>query len=208
MHKLLFFFVTLFALNGTVYSQNDQVLIKKVFDGYKAALLAEDGAKAVTYVDGNTINYYSKMKELALTGDSAEVASLEMIDQLMIIMIRHKITKTAITSMSGRDLFIYGVDKGLLGSKIPMGDIGNIQVSSHKAKAQFISNGTPTPIYFDFNQENKVWKLDLTSIFPVSNIVFQQIVAQTGLDEQGTILYLVERSTGKKPAANIWHPIR
>lgn len=53
--------------------------------------------------------------------------------------------------------------------------------------------------------EDEQWKIDLTSLFPLSTMAFKMLVGETGQTE--LILGLLEMVTGKKTNHEIWKPI-
>lgn len=51
------------------------------------------------------------------------------------------------------------------------------------------------------------WKLDLTSLFPASNLLFKQMVEESGQNENEYLFSLLEMLTGKKPGSEIWQKV-
>ncbi|MFN6086371.1 MAG: hypothetical protein ACK476_15765, partial [Fluviicola sp.] len=97
---------------------------------------------------------------------------------------------------------------GMVGkNSVANNSIGEITIDKEFAKGQFISNGKKSPLYFHFYKEDELWKVDLTSIFPMTNIVFKQLAEKSGLSENEYVFTLIEMITGTKPGNEIWNKL-
>lgn len=120
---------------NTVRMQNQENLVKEAFNNYKSSILNDKGEDVVNYVDTNTIKYYEKILELAKNADHKEIASLSLLDKLMVILIRHRISKEDIFSFDGRGLLIYAIENGMVGKdSVVNNSIGGISVNQNFAK--------------------------------------------------------------------------
>ena len=200
---LLFFIFCHFSI-----AQNkEELLVKKCFENYKQAILADQGENAIKFVDKKTINYYTKMLDKIKKADSLEVNSLGIIDKIMVLSIRHQASKKEIQSMNGGGLLVYAIQKGMIGkSSVQRNRIGEVKLNGGIAKGQIVSGEQITPVYFDFNKEKGVWKIDLTSVFSLGTIGFKQVVKKSGLKENEYLIQVLEQMTGKKPSTKIWNP--
>jgi hypothetical protein len=80
-------------------------------------------------------------------------------------------------------------------------------IKSDTATTKIKKNGQIAPFGFTFRKENNQWKLDLTSIFPVSQIAFQQAIEESGMSEDEFVFYLVEAVSESKVEESVWNPI-
>ena len=80
---LLFFFQTAEAQFKHVKRINE------CWSAYKDAILSDNGAKAATLVDTNTIQYYDQVIDWVRNADSATVIQLNTLDMMMVLLIRH-----------------------------------------------------------------------------------------------------------------------
>lgn len=182
--------------------------IRKSFNDYKAAILVSDGNKAVTYVDGNTIAYYDKILENTLNSDSLGISNLEMIDRVVILMVRQSTTVSELETMDGNSLFVYAVDNGLVGkNSVQNNAIGKVDVNGDSAKATLTMNGESTETAFDYHLQDGTWKIDLTSIFPEAEIAFKSLAKSSGKSENEYIMMVIQFVTNEKPKPNIWQPL-
>ena len=80
-----------------------------------------------------------------------------------------------------------------------------------KNKVSFV-NGRPDGYAIIFHENGKVeeegqWKIDLTSLFPVSTMAFKKMADESGENQNDYLFSLLEMITGKKPGTEIWQPI-
>ena len=202
--------ILLLLLTGqlTYGQKSEEKLVKKSFDNYKSAILNDKGEEAVKYVDSRTIKYYSEILELVKTADSSKIETLSILDKLMVFSIRHRTDKNDILSFDGETLLVYAIKSGMVGKNgVVNNSIGEVIIESEFAKGQFITNGQKTPFYFHFYKEEGQWKIDLTSLFPVSTMAFKKMVDESGEDQNDYLFSLLEIITGRKPGPEIWQPI-
>jgi len=199
----------LITLGNIAYGQkSEEKLVKKSFDNYKSAILNDKGEEAVKFVDSRTIKYYSDILELVKTADSAKVETISILDKLMVFSIRHRTAKEDVLNFDGESLLVYAINSGMVGkNSVANNSIGEVKIEGNYAKGQYISNGQKAPFYFDFYKEDKQWKIDLTSLFPISTKAFKKIADDSGQNQNDYLFSLLEMITGNKPDIEIWKPI-
>ena len=192
-----------------VNSVSDEEQVREAFDKYKSAILNDRGNEAVNYVDSRTLEYYSDILNQSISGDSATVDNLGIMDKLMVFSIRHRTSKEDILSFDGRQLLEYAIKEGMVGkNSVANNEIGEIKIENTFATGQLVSGGRPAPMYFHFYKEQNAWKIDLTSIFPVASMAFQRMADDSGQEENEYLFMLLEMITGKSPDRDIWQPIK
>lgn len=206
--KILSVLFFLFTVHVSYGQKSEEELVRSSFDKYKSAILNDKGDEAVNYVDSRTIKYYTQILELVKTADSSEINKLSVLDKLMVLSIRHRISKRNILSFDGRALLVYAIKTGMVGkNSVLTNSIGEVVIDGTFAKGQFLTNGVKTPFYFHFYKEEGEWKMDLTSLFQISATAFKKIVDESGKTENDYLIYLLEMMTSKKPGPEIWLPI-
>ena len=174
----------------------------------------KEDAEVLVSVRNDNLNAFSKSKlskvkmlDKIKKADSLEVNSLGIIDKIMVLSIRHQASKKEIQSMNGGGLLVYAIQKGMIGkSSVQRNRIGEVKLNGGIAKGQIVSGEQITPVYFDFNKEKGVWKIDLTSVFSLGTIGFKQVLKKSGLKENEYLIQVLEQMTGKKPSTKIWNP--
>lgn len=201
-------FLSLSIITCCLGQENEEKLVRESFNSYKTSILNDKGEKAVDFVDSKTISYYNKILETTKKADSLTVNSLGILDKLMVISIRYRTSKRDILSFNGKELLIYAIKEGMVGKNSVMHtEIGDVEIDGSFAKGQLISKGQKAPFYFHFYKESNIWKIDLTSIFPVGAMAFKKMIEDNGEEENQYLIQLLEMITSKKPVNEIWKPI-
>ncbi len=183
--------------------------VKAAFDNYKTAILNDQGEEAVKHVDSRTIKYYGDMLELVKHANEAEVNALSAVDKMMVLTVRHRTSKEDILSFDGKELLVYAIKSGMVGkNSVSENTIGEITIDKNFAKGQLISKGQKAPFYFHFYKEDDQWKIDLTSIFAVATATFENVIQQSGQEENEFIFSILEMVSGKKPGPEVWEPVK
>jgi hypothetical protein len=186
----------------------DEASIRSVYESYKTSLLNQDGSQAVKYVTASTIEYYDEMKEIALIVSEDAVRNLSTMNKYMVLILRHMVEPNVLSEMTAEELFIYGVNEGLIGEEdVANSDIGEVSINGDIATAVYINNGQPTSLEYEFAKDDGQWKLDLTSIMPVADQAMKQVILSSGYDEDEYLCMLLEYISGKKVSDNIWQPL-
>jgi hypothetical protein len=201
---------SLVIITVTSYAQKDEVdLVKKTFSSYKKSILEGKGSEAAKWVDGKTLAYYESMLKISLYSDSSEVQKLGLMDKLIVLSVRHRIPKSELAGMTGKDFFSYSVDKGMVGKNSVMTlEIGEVKVSDNFANGEVLANGQKAPLFFQFNKEEGQWKLDLTSLFPATTAALKKVLTDNGMTENDFVFKSLEMITGKPVGNVVWHPLK
>ncbi|MFK8054796.1 MAG: hypothetical protein AB8F78_01645 [Saprospiraceae bacterium] len=190
-------------------SQLDKKQIRATFDGYRAAVLANEGQQAASFVDSKTIQYYAGLLENTLTADSTEIESLTLLDKVMVLMMRHRLPEEKLLSTNGKGLLVYALDEGMISkSSVENNVLGQIEIIEEYANGEILVNNESSPVKFGFSKEDDKWLLDLTAVFPIGEIAFQKMVEDSNQAENDYLFFLLELIKGERPTAQIWQPIK
>lgn len=209
MAKKVLLFLSFTLVVATCFAQKKQEkLIRETFEKYKSAILNDRGEEAAKYVDSRTMKYYSDIAEMVKSADSLSVSKLNIMDKLMVFTIRHNATKEEILNFDGERLLIYAIEAGMVGKSSVAGNtIGTIVIEDSFAKGQLVANEQPTDIDFHFYNEDQMWKIDLTSIFPIALISFKQMQEDSGQNEPDFLFKILEMVSGNKPDNTVWREV-
>jgi hypothetical protein len=206
--RILIALVCLFTILQTGCQESDtqeDALVRTCYEGYKQAILDQDGDAAVAMVDETTLKYYGEMRHLALEGTADVVHNLTTIDKIMVLMLRHQILVEDLNQMNAESLFVYAVDQGWIGREsVANIDLGDITVSGDQATGVHISGGTKSSLKWKFQKENGAWKIDITSIMPMAEQAFQEIIQESGQSEDEFLVTILESISGKNVPRSIW----
>ncbi|MCB0322400.1 MAG: hypothetical protein KDD69_02470 [Bdellovibrionales bacterium] len=196
------------AFADTPAEAADEALVRNTFREYKSAILQARGETAVRQVSSHTIDYYQQMKDLALKGTPAHVHGLKLMDRLMVLSLRHRMTLQQLQDLSAPELFSFAVDQGWIGKEsVERLEIGAISINGDAAKGEYIFDGKAAPLHFSFYREQGEWRFDLLPVLNTGNAALEEALKREGTDENEFILSAMESVTGKKPAPTIWDPL-
>lgn len=205
--KITCLILLLFLAHMVQAQKSKEKQVIQAFENYKNSILSDQGEEAVKYVDSRTIQYYAWVLEQVKTSDSATVSALSILDRLMVFSVRHRTTKEEIRQFNGTTLLVYAIQQGMVGkNSVAHNTIGDVSIEGDFAKGQLIANKQKTPLYFHFYREEGNWKMDLTSLFPVSRAGLEKMAEGSGQDENEYLFYLLQLLTGRKPGPEIWKP--
>lgn len=206
--RLLLVMCLFLPVTVAVGQTSDRLLITKVFDQYKSAIINDQGKKAVAVIDASTRNYYIQILGSIKTADSATIESLTLVDKITILAVRAKATKEEIIAIKDVDAFVYSIDEGLAGKgSVSNNRLGKITITGTTAKAQAVTAGKPIPLYFTFNKENGSWKMNLTDLFAIANDGFKELIKDSGMPEQEFLLLVLSDMTGMEQTMELWKPV-
>jgi len=208
MRKLiLVLFFALFAVLPA-NARQDTTLIKACFNGYKNAILSDQGKAAVSFVDSRTVKYYTDILQKTKTLDSLGIDKLPIMDKLTILMIRHRATREEIMQLDGRSLLVYAIERGMVGkNSVQQIGIGEVMIRGNAAEGQIMVGEAPTSLAYNFYKEDGAWKMDITSVLKEGNAAMKKVVQDSGQPENEFLIMLLENATGKEPLKNIWKPL-
>jgi hypothetical protein len=186
---------------------DDAAAVRSV-EAYQAALVKRDGPAAAALVDRGTVDYYQRMRDLAVSGPAHMIKPLGLLDKLMVIRMRHQIPLAKLKVMDGRTALAFAVTQGWVGDDVAKVEAGAVAITGARASVSFVVGGQPTPIKLGLWRENTGWRIDLVSLFRMSEAVFRQQQQTSGKSEDDFVLMLVRRLSHKPVRATIWNPPR
>lgn len=185
----------------------DEDSIRRAFGEYRNSVLSNNGTAALSHVSASTVEYYGAIQQLALRATPDIVKQANIGDRLLILMVRHRVDAETLKSMDGQKLFVHAVNQGWIGKNgVEKLEIGSVAVRNGIARALMVAGGKRTPIQITMKEEG-TWRVDLTSILPVTNEAFGQAVANMGMSENDFILLTLDSLSGRTVPDTIWQPV-
>lgn len=201
---LLFLFLLL-----NVSAQKDEDRIKTAFESYKTAIMADNGVEASKYLDSHTYQYFAQLLNHIRSSDSLTLESLSVSDKFAVLMIRHIATKKEILGFTNKGILVYALNHGMSGKNTLEGMTpGKVTIRNGVAKIALLKNRKKTDQEFHFNLENGEWKIDLTKMIAGTEKEFNQLLKETGKEENEFIFGLLDLMTDRKPTKSIWIKIK
>ncbi len=196
------------ALATLAASPDDSEAVRRGFSVYKEALLARDGAAAASAVSANSLAYYDRMRALALTGEKAEIQSLDGAEQMLVLSLRLHAPEPMLRSGTPAELIAHAVDRGMISpGTIARTELGAVEIEGDQADALLVVDGKPLGGgEFRFRREGDVWKFDLEHATSLTRGVFGRLARQRGVSEEALILDLLSRASGRPIGEEVWTP--
>jgi hypothetical protein len=116
------------------FSQPETEAIQDVFNHYKSAIIAEEGMKAMEYMDSHTLDYYKTLLDHVLHADSLKLESLPLMEKFSVLSIRHMATKKEILAFTDKSLIDFTIKKGSGKNTLEGFTLGKITVKDNFAK--------------------------------------------------------------------------
>lgn len=170
--------------------------IQSTFSRYKSALLSANGKAAAEEVCSQTILWYEKARNDALSMKRVQLNRVDILRKFSILRLRHEFSKQQLENMDGKQLFIIGVNNGWISpDSVRTTRLDRIEAAADQAKA-YIKTSPLTPA-FHFIKENKKWKLALVKSFPLVIKTFKAM-KPPDVNEDEWIITLLEMVSKKK----------
>ncbi len=184
----------------------EKAKIQACFQAYKNSILNDAGEVAAKYVSERTIQFYDDMAFLARTADSLQIDSLSIIDKLTVLALRARTPNELLFRYEGREVFVFAINSGMVGKDdVRNNDIGKIDLDSTFARAMMMVNGTESPLAMHFHLEGGEWKMDLTSLFPITNTALEEVIEDSEMTENEFLEFVIAYGLkGQDPFHEIW----
>jgi hypothetical protein len=189
-------------------AESETEAVRKTFDDYRAAVLANDGRAAEYLLSKGTVDYYGEMRELALRASSESVQSQTLVDQMQVLLLRIRMDPAQLEAMSGSELLIHSVERGWIGKEgITRAQLGKLSIEESTAVAHAEIGGQDFgPAFYFVKEGGGGWRLDLLPTLKSSNDSLEAAAEQRGISGREFILMLVEATVGYELDAGVWNP--
>jgi len=183
--------------------------VARGFAVYKSALAARDGARAAAAISANSLAYYDRMRELALSAPRNELEALEATERMLVLGMRHEAPRELLETATPVELVAYAVDSGLVSdTSVATTELGEITVQGDRARAWIVIDGQPTRGVLQFAREQSGWKFDLEFAMRASSGLVAALAQQLEVSENQVIFELLTRGSGRPVGPEIWVPPR
>jgi hypothetical protein len=185
------------------------VAVQRGFAVYKSALVRRDGAQAAATVSGNSLAYYDRMRQLALSAPKNELEQLEGTERMLVLGMRHQAPRDLLEAATPAELVAYAVNAGLVSdTSVATTELGAVSIQGDRARAWVVVDGQPTRGVLQFALEDAVWKFDLEFAMEASSGLIAALAEQLGVSENDVIFELLARGSGLAVGPELWVPLR
>jgi hypothetical protein len=199
----------LLSICHAALAESEEEAIRKTFDDYRAAVLANDGRAAEHLLSKGTIDYYGQMRELALRASSEALQSQALVGQMQVLLLRIRMDPAQLEAMAGSELLIHSVEQGWIGKEgIARAQLGRLSIEDSTAVAHAEIGGQDFgPAFYFVKKGGGVWRFDLLPTLDSSNGSLEATAEQRGISGRELILMLVEATVGHEVDGGVWNPL-
>lgn len=139
----------------------DEQAVRDAFDGYRQAVAAKDGEQALTYVTPGSVDFFGRIRELAVTASPETLTSTDtpLAEALAAIILRVELGPQLLGIKDGRDLLVTSVNQSLDQGSVSSTSIGSVSVATATQAVGTTSDGAP----IGFENQGQGWKIDLAA---------------------------------------------
>lgn len=186
--------------------------VRSVFYHYRQAALAHDGGGAAGLVTPGSVDYFQKMRDLALRAQRTELEMLPMADRLLVFRLRHEFTATELEPLSGADLIRTSIDEAWTSPKVLLPiTITSVDVGAGAATATPSRAGEPVPIRLVFRRSAASWRLDLVELARGSDAALEEALRlranRARVDLDTATRWAIEDTSGHLVDKDLWVPL-
>jgi len=167
--------IILFVLfvNAFYFSQGtDSTGIIDNLNKFVQLSIDRNGEEAINYLDRSSFEYYNKIYNDVLYSNKNEINNLSLTTRYYVLILHAYYNSKDLIGLDTRTFISKIIKDGIIGSRaLPKIDY-QYSINGNNAKLYF--NKTDTTYYFEFNKENNMWKLNISSLMRLGNIQFEE----------------------------------
>lgn len=195
-----FAFAPAFAdAQATKPNADDERAIRAVWETYAKHIDAKAGAKAAALLAKPTVDYYARMRELALTGTQDALGKQGVLMRLSVYLVRHLATAAEIRPLSPRAFIAWSIRRGLVST---MGnrkvELINIKIDGDRAVSAVRVGTSTSPPIFEFHREGGAWRIDVVKAIRVMEPMLETRLKEGNIKEEQILAAMIRRHS-KKP---------
>ena len=185
-------------------------LVEKTFYGVLNALKKYQADTVLALADENTWDYFTELKNLALTADREVIEKLKPIDRFQVLALRHIKDREELTEITEKSLFTQAVLQGwfFVGDKPEVRiDYIDLLPGGNEAIADIIVNSIIPDERLEFSRHQGIWKMNLLQLLPRQEEKILTTLHQRGQSEEEFFWNFLKEETGRDPSPDIWEPV-
>jgi hypothetical protein len=204
----------LVLLAPAAYATDPTAKVAAAFERYKAALMARDGAAAISLVTPASLAHHERLRDLALHAPQAVVEALPLADRILVFRLRHEFTAGELLPLSGADLVRLGVEEAWSSPKAmqPLAVAAVEAGGDGGALAAVTRAGEPVPVRLVFRPgPGGGWRLDLVELARGSDAALEAALRsraeRAGVDFHTAVTWAIEDTSGHLVDKDLWRPL-
>jgi len=195
---LLLFFATVLVFIGTQASalSADQTALRTTMQHWTNAVVDEDKDELSKVLSRDSLAFYTDLKELALRGNSEQLAALDFPDQMQVLLLRSMVKPVALEEMAADDVVLFAVKKGMIGVNLRKSDVlAEIVIDGDTARGRLHKFGDPAkPDRYSqyFVREDGGWRVQIRGELERISTAFERFYERLGIPPAEAAFLIVE----------------
>ncbi len=190
--------------------QGPEQRIEQTFYTILRAIKKYDYDTVLTLSDQTTWDYFTELKELALTADRSVLEKLKPINRFQILALRHIKGAQELVGMNEKRLFEQAVLQGwfYVGDKPDVRiDYIDLMPGGKEAMADIIVKSVIPDERLEFTQDQGIWKMNLLKLLPRQEENMLTTLHEREQSEEEFFRNFLKQETGRDPSPDIWDPL-
>ena len=182
--------------------------VQASYRSYAGAVAAKDGETSAGLVSDTTLDYYSGLRDLALTADRATLSAQRVVDQLAVLSMRANIPVGTLRTAEPRTVVAAAVQHQVIsGGGAGAAGLEDVTVDGDEATAKLGVAGGSQQVPMRFHREDGTWKVDLTALLIPAEDALGTALQQQKLTSEALLTQVMTTRVGAAKARQLWTPL-
>lgn len=182
--------------------------VPEALAAYRSAVLAKQGAEALSWIQPDSLSAYQKYVELARTGTKEVIGRLPITDRYQVLLLRQCLSAEQLTTGDAGSLLQSLISGGYFNSEFHARlNLGVVEENGPLARADLIAQGQRTAFVWEFALNGDRWQLDLHPVFQAQASFILALAKEGNQQENEALLAALRSVSGKALADSIWNPV-
>jgi hypothetical protein len=182
--------------------------VESSYAAYAKAVSAKDGGTSSGLVSGSTLDYYARLRDLALTADRAALAKERVIDQLAVLSMRANIPVDTLRTADPRGVVAAAVKLQVIsGGGAGSSELSGVRVEGDTASGTLGVAGGAQQVPMRFHREGGARKVDLTGLLEPAETSLKAALQREKLTPEGLLRQVMTTRVGAAKAERLWEPL-
>ena len=181
--------------------------VRSSYAAYAKAVSVKDGGTSSGLVSGSTLDYYARLRDLALTADRDALGRERVIDQLAVLSMRANIPADTLRTADPRGVVAAAVKSQVIsGGGAGATELGEVKVTGDEATAT-LGVGGSQEVPMRFQREGGGWKVDLTGLLAPAEAALEAALQREKLTPERLLQQVMTTRVGAAKAERLWEPL-
>ncbi|MCA8960228.1 MAG: hypothetical protein KDC38_06925 [Planctomycetes bacterium] len=194
-----------FLLQPDEIVRPSEELLRETLASITAASKARDGGRVVELMDTSTVEYFDRIRDLALHGETATVRALPTVDKVRVLLTRSLYPPLELDAMTGSDLLSKMISNGTIAVElIP----DRFVLDAASARATFKVGDAEAPgLELGFVFQDGKWRVTHRAWTDAMDRIYLDAISKSPYAGDEGIEKMLESDLGRRLPMNVWEPL-